>query len=274
MQYIRDTWAKSSFFEHYSLPEELNSRGFDEDFDAPTYLYRTDALKLWKAIGDFTSDFVDEIYQSDAQVAADADLQEWAFETSAPTMGAVPGFPAKFNDKATLVKTMQTIWWIASGLHGAINCPQYDVSLSSFLVQSLSCLCFFVSWGLTRHDFVQYLSFAPNRPLHLRKTLKMCIDEAGDDPDWFFREACGDQMIYKLNIISARMLTLPSETTLTSLSHHYDKAQYGKASYAKFLEVLEELGDEIEARNKYNRDAGRPVYAYLHPSTVPASVDV
>ena len=87
-------------------------------------------MELWNAMGDFITDFVNEVYSSDEEVANDQVVKDWAFETTAPDRGAINGFPKQFNDRATLVRTMQTMWWICSGLHAAVNFPQYDVRQS------------------------------------------------------------------------------------------------------------------------------------------------
>ena len=75
----------------------------------PCYLFREDGMKLWDAYGEFAANYVDEIYQSDADVANDDVVQEWAKETTAFDKAAVPGFPESINDKSTLVKIMQTL---------------------------------------------------------------------------------------------------------------------------------------------------------------------
>ena len=64
--------------------------------------------------------------KSDAEVHEDDDIQAWAKETSAFDKAAVPGFPATIKDKVTLVNILQTLMWIPSGLHAAVNFPQYD----------------------------------------------------------------------------------------------------------------------------------------------------
>ena len=109
MQLIGKMWSRYSFFEKSALPNELANRGFDGDFDMPCYLFREDGMKHWNAYGDFATDFVNEIYDSDEAVAADAVVQEWAVETTDPDRGAVPGFPTSFEDKKTLAYVMQTL---------------------------------------------------------------------------------------------------------------------------------------------------------------------
>jgi hypothetical protein len=129
MQLIKMYWQRYSFFESSGLEKELASRGFDKDFQIPCYYYREDGMKLWNAYGRFAMSFLDEIYKTDSDVAADAVLQEWAKETTDEDKAAIPGFPPSFQDKKTLAEVMQTLFWVASGLHAAVNFPQYDVRL-------------------------------------------------------------------------------------------------------------------------------------------------
>ena len=128
MQLILNYWKKYDFFESSALDRELASRGFSEDFDIPCYHYRTDGLMLWSAYARFARSFVDEVYESDEQVKNDSVLQEWARETTDPNGAAIAGFPKSFDDKETLASTLQTLFWVCSGLHAAVNFPQYDVS--------------------------------------------------------------------------------------------------------------------------------------------------
>ena len=128
MQLIDKYWQEYDFFKTSGLEEELESRGFDAGFDIPCYYYRADGLKIWKAYGQFATDFVNEIYKTDKDVANDPVLQEWADETTDKDKAAIKGFPEKFEKKSVLVKTLQTMWWMCSAQHAAVNFPQYDVS--------------------------------------------------------------------------------------------------------------------------------------------------
>jgi hypothetical protein len=115
----------NSFFECSGFSPELEKRGFDASFDIPCYLFREDGKMIWEAYGKFAANFVDEIYATDEQVKADTGLQKWAQETT--EKAAINGFPKSFEDKQTLVKTLQTLGWISVN-HAAVNFPQYDVS--------------------------------------------------------------------------------------------------------------------------------------------------
>lgn len=141
MQLIGRYWSEYDFFNSSALPRELECRGFTEDFDMPGYLYREDGMKLWKAYGEFAGEFVDEIFRKpdktiDQAIADDPEVQRWASEMASPGRAGIKGFPSPIPNKESLVECMQTIWWICSGLHAAVNFPQYDVSARVLLYVS------------------------------------------------------------------------------------------------------------------------------------------
>ena len=249
MQLIKNRWEKYDFFESSALPNELANRGFEEHMDFPGYYYRSDGMELWTAIGGFTAGFVAEVYESDEAVAADETLQEWAAETTDPDRAAVNGFPTQFKDRATLARTMQTMWWVASGLHAAVNFPQYD-----------------------------YFSYAPNKPLFLRAGMdQFRAADANNDPDWIYREALSDATMFVpriANIVTAQTLTTPSATSITSLAGHYAGCRFGKDSYDKLLHKLAIMGEQIEARNVKIEKAGGLPYPYLLPTNVPPGITI
>ena len=82
-------------------------------------------------MGEFTANFVDEVYPTDEDVARDSVVQAWATEMTDSSKAGVRGFPTAFKDKATLALAMQCMWWVASAFHGAINTSQFDVSSAS-----------------------------------------------------------------------------------------------------------------------------------------------
>lgn len=126
--------------------------------------------------------------------------------------------------------------------------------------------------------FDQYYAFTPNKPLGLNAGMDQFRAADGENnPDWIYESAMGDEGFWvpRLgNLVTAYSLTVPSEKCIDNLSTHYDKTRYGKKSYKKFLAVLDGIGDKIEARNKRNKRIGKLVYSYLHPSNVPASIDI
>lgn len=258
MQLIDEMWSRFSFFDKCSLPNELASRGFDEGFDMPGYLFREDGMKLWKALGGFAKDFVDEVYDSDEAIAEDGVVQEWAAEMTDPDRAAIPGFPESFEDKDTLVLTLQTIMWIVSGLHAAVNVPQFD-----------------------------YYGYVPNKPLGARAALSSMPENDADIRSWMFETYLphvdsGDEFL-KTSTFSGRdaaldmmwmvwVLSLPSDHCLVDLSDNYETV--GTEAYAKFLKNLDPIIDEVEARNEQNKKDGNAVYNCLNPRKIPTSIDI
>jgi hypothetical protein len=246
LQVFQKKWQKYDFFKSSGLDAELESRGFTEDFDMPAYLYREDGMKLWKAYESFAMDFVDELYSSDADVAADEVVQEWARETSYTNKGAVPGFPTSFSDKATVGKVLQTLMWMTSGLHAAVNFPQYD-----------------------------FYAYAPNKPLGARASIEdFPTDESEEEQrKWIFNTFMPDLDSTVANQITLTdILTLPSTHTVNVLDKQFESV--GTASYKSFKKELATIGKGITKRNKKAKANGDAVYHYLHPDVVPASIDI
>ena len=258
MQLIGKMWSRYSFFEKTSLPDELASRGFTEDIKMPAYLYREDGMKLWNAIGDFAKDFVDEIYNSDQAVAADTHIQDWAKETTDADKGAIPGFPTSFEDKETVIKVLQTLMWLSSGLHAAVNFGFYD-----------------------------YYAYVPNKPLNVRADMSTIPKDDEQIREWMFehmfphvrsndtwlRDSSRTGQDATIDIISmAQLLNLPSDHCLDNLSDEF--ATIGKEAYGTFLKRLNAISDGINARNEEAKKANKAMYNYLNPTVVPASIDI
>ncbi len=265
MQLIDKMWSRCSFFEKSSLPNELASRGFTEDIKMPAYLYREDGMKLWNAIGDFAKDFVDEIYESDEAVASDEVVQDWAKETTDHDKGAIKGFPTSFENKDTVVKVLQTLMWVTSGLHAAVNFPQYD-----------------------------FFGFAPNKPFFLKADLSSIPKNDAQIREWMFENMFSDirtddewlkknggiassitmqprsEAVGTLHMV--RILTAPSFYCIDNLSDKF--ATTGTEAYAKFLKKLNGISEEINARNEKAKKAKKAEYNYLNPSNVPVSIDI
>lgn len=258
MQLISKMWSRYSFFEKSSLPNELASRGFTDDVQMPAYLYRLDGMKLWDAIGEFAKDFVDEVYESDQAVAADMYIQDWAKETSDADKGAVPGFPTSFEDKETVIKVLQTLMWLSSGLHAAVNFGQYES-----------------------------YAYVPNKPLSMRADMSTIPSDDEEIREWMFEHvfahiSSNDAWLKSSSlsesdaaidtIQTVRLLTIPSDHCLDNLSEEF--ASIGTAAYATFLKRLHIISDEINTRNEEAKKANKATYNYLNPSVVPASIDI
>lgn len=258
MQLIGKMWSRYSFFEKSSLPNELESRGFTDDVQIPAYYYRDDGMKLWHAIGEFAKDFVDEVYESDQAVAADMYIQDWAKETTDADKGAIPGFPTSFEDKETVTKVLQTLMWVSSGLHAAVNFGQYD-----------------------------FYAYVPNKPLSMRADMSTIPSDDEQIREWMFEHAfaqisSSDDWLKSSTSSGAdaaidmirmgRLLTFPSDHCLDNLSKEF--ASIGTEAYATFLKRLHIISDDINTRNEEAKKANKATYNYLNPSHVPASIDI
>eukprot|EP00536_Pseudo-nitzschia_multiseries_P018055 jgi/Psemu1/248525/estExt_Genewise1.C_20950002 len=245
LQLFLKKWQKYDFFTHSGLPTELESRGFTEDFDMPCYLFREDGMKLWNAYTKFAKDFVDECYASDDDLAMDEVVQEWARETSYADRGAVPGFPTSFTDKATLAKALQTIMWMTSGQHAAINFPQYD-----------------------------FYAYVPNKPLNARASLEAFPSHESEEEQrkWMFENYFPNFECVVDQVGLTKILTLPSTHTIGKLDEQFKDR--GAEAYEDFKKELEGIGNEITERNKKNKKKNGPIYHYLHPDVVPASIEI
>lgn len=92
------------------------------------------------------------------------------------------------------------------------------------------------------------------------------------DRDWIFKNVNAKLDIAKETLQVVRALTLPSNFCIDNLSKNYQTR--GKVPYEMFQNDLKKIGDKINDRNKENKSAGKAVYHYLHPSVVPASIDI
>jgi hypothetical protein len=92
------------------------------------------------------------------------------------------------------------------------------------------------------------------------------------DRDWIFEHVDPEVEIAKETMQVVRALTLPSNFCIDNLSKNYETT--GTASYKIFQDDLKVIGEKINARNLSNKRKKRAVYPYLHPSRVPASIDI
>jgi hypothetical protein len=94
----------------------------------PRFYYRDDGFALWDAITSWVKDIVDIFYKDNNDVINDWELENFTREVvDIGFHGDSKGFPAKIEDKETLVHTISTIIWIVSCQHAVLNFVQYDV---------------------------------------------------------------------------------------------------------------------------------------------------
>lgn len=128
MTTMNDAYFQRSFTD-YALPNDLKNRGVDDTTALPYYPYRDDGLLLWNATYAWVQRYVQHYYQSAKDVQDDTELQAWVAMLTAPAKAADQGAQLKdfgdgkgqIQDVATLVDTITTIVWLATGGHAAIH---------------------------------------------------------------------------------------------------------------------------------------------------------
>lgn len=236
---VLKAWKKWDFLGS-SFPEDLKSRGFDEQGSdgVQDFYFREDGFKIWNALFEYTSDVVNAVYQDDAAVAADQIIQAWAQETADPNQGAVPGFPNAIATRELLAKTLTTIIFLGSAQHSAINFSQY-----------------------------QSLGYVPNRPNVLFKG----IPETEDDMtlnDVF--SALQSFPTAHFQVFFSNFLSTPSLHPMSELPLENN---IPAEIHSKFMANLEQIAVEIEERNQRLEKAGKTPYPYLSPKLIATSID-
>lgn len=128
-------------------PETFGDRGLDDPRVLPMYPFRDDTMRLWKPIRTFVEAYVDVYYSSDADVAADVEIQAWvsALQDQGDQGGrlqgvgvqAAPDQPGVVHTKQALADLAAQIMYQASAYHAALNYSNYEF-LSMPLVMSYS----------------------------------------------------------------------------------------------------------------------------------------
>ena len=122
------------------------------------------------------------------------------------------------------------------------------------------------------------MAYVPNKPLSMRKGLhefesaKQSLSTTSEVREWIFEHGFVNMTDVKEVITTARTLVLPSKHTIGKLDAQF--AELGSAAYTAFKEELDQIGATINERNRENARKGLPIYHYLHPSVVPASIDI
>jgi hypothetical protein len=96
--------------------DDVRKRGLDE---LPNQKYVKYGRLLNKAIGSFTTGYVNAWYASDDDVLADGELQQWA--AACAVLLKTNGFPAAFKKKNTLAKMLKSIIFSSTVAHHAMN---------------------------------------------------------------------------------------------------------------------------------------------------------
>lgn len=223
-------------FAHSSLPVALAERGVADPDRLPGYAYRDDALLHWGAIRDWVREYVGLYYPSDAEVAADTELQAWGTEIGAATGGRINGV-GRVGMVAEVVEALTRVIFTCSVQHAAVNFPQYDL-----------------------------MSYAPNMPL-AGYAPAPTSRRGATEQDYL-------NMLPPLNMAELQMelgytLGTVHYTTLGQYPAGHFRDPRVAEPLARFQARLAEAAQAITARN-----ASRRPYEYLLPAAVPQSINV
>jgi arachidonate 15-lipoxygenase len=118
--------VQSYVFNDAMLPTALKQRGVDDPAQLPVYPYRDDALLIWNAIHKWASDYLAIYYQTDADVQADFELQNWVAELLSHDGGRMQGMgrDGRVQTRDYLVDAVTLIIFTASAQHASVNYPQ------------------------------------------------------------------------------------------------------------------------------------------------------
>ncbi|KAJ1278352.1 hypothetical protein BS78_04G073100 [Paspalum vaginatum] len=253
------TWQ----FDTEALPNDLVKRGLavrgddgELELVIKDYPYANDGLMVWGSIRQWATDYLKVYYKSDADVAADAELQ--AFWDEVRNVGHAdkkdePWWPV-LDTFDSLVETLTTIMWVTSGHHAAVNFGQYHFG-----------------------------GYFPNRPTIIRKGMPV---EGNDDDE--MRKFLAQPEHTLLEMLPTQTQAISIMATLDILSSHSPDEEYlgeyaepswlaepmVKAAFEKFAGRMKEIEGYVDECNNNpelrNRcGAGIVPYELLKPFSEP-----
>jgi len=232
-------------FNEEIFPRKIKQRGVDDP--KLFYPYRDDATKIWDATYTWVSGYLDVYYKSDQDVTDDTELAAWAAELSDTSSngGKVKGFgddeDGVINTLAYLKEAVTMLIFTGSAQHAAVNFTQKDFAGYPPNMPGAGYTPAPSSKPQTEQDY-----------LNLLPALNMA-----------------DDMVDLTNVLSG-----VNYTTLGHYSWRLFKDDMVKSLRDDFLERLEEIEAEINARNEKASVAGITPYDYLLPSNIPQSINI
>lgn len=222
--------------------------GSGPGFDYP---FLQDACPLWNAITDWVCRYVAAFYQSDDDIKADCELQDWA--KTAVEGGKILGL-GEYKNGSTLTGQIQT---------------------RSYLVQVLSQIIFTASVQHTAVNFPQ-ADYGPTMPAGIYRD----FFAEGDAPlsDYLPNAAHFKEVMELWSVLSASQYTelgkyhdnTSSGKKLRSVTDYFDRDDVLE-SRKLFRKTLKAIEKKIEKREGGSRTYP---YKYLLPSLLPQSVNV
>ena len=232
-------------FNQQMLREQLKRRGVLDTNKLPVYPYRDDALRIWDAIYQWVSSYLNIYYKSDLDVRRDTELQAWGADLISFNGGRVIDFGD--NGKGSietlyyLIKATTLIIFTSSAQHAAVNFPQKGI-----------------------------MSYAPAMPL------------AGYCPASSVKEATEEDLLKLLPPLPQAQLQL-FVTYLLGSVYYTRLGKYGYLHFhdlrveiplREFQQNLRQIEKIIEKRNNAAASYLPYAYDYLLPSKIPQSINI
>lgn len=226
-----------------TLPSDLRQRGVDDPEILRRYHYRSDALLLYEVLRDYVYKYLKIYYETDDNVLADEEIQNWRAEMCKPEVDnglgilGIPGDSGKFMSKDQVVTVCTSIIFTCSVGH-AVNFKQYD----------------------------EY-AFPPNYPTKLRgspPTSKAALTEED------ILSALPDKETTLNTMVITKILSQRTTKSLGDFEVNYVYDPAAVQVVKEFREDLKRISSKIKTLNK----SRKPPYPYLDPAQVPNAISV
>lgn len=226
------------------LHHDLAARNVADVEALPDYPYRDDALLVWQAIHEWTTQYIDIYYADDAAVTGDTELAAWVATLASD--GKLKGFKPIVT-RAQLAEVCAMILFTASAQHAAVNFPQKDIMAFSPAVTGAGWAA--APTGQAGHDKAEWLGYMPPLSLALEQL----------------------NVLYLLGSVHYRPLGDYRSNDFPYLEWFRDPAIIGNdGPLARFQATLRGVDERIVARNAERQYP----YPYLQPSLIPTSVNI
>ena len=234
-------------------PKDFAKRGVDDAKALPNYHFREDYLEAWDIVGEYIQGYIDAVYSDNDDVRGDTELQNWIREvTSNPednncVLLNLDTTNGTFTTKEQVFKFIHMIIFSVTFRHGALHNPQFD-----------------------------YISFAPNCPIQLRRGPPTSKDEEYTDEE-IAKEWLADWWLIVKQASFFKSVAVPPRTGFhvgeydKSFEDYLNAHPATKRNLEAFRKRLANMSERIEARDA---EENAIVYPMCDPKRVWRSVCV
>jgi len=228
-------------FDDFDFMKDIEKRGLGE---IQNFYHRDDGKKMWSAMEEYVSDFIDSYYKSDKDIKEDYELQDFVKEVSDNGFVRLRQMnsPKKIQHKDELKSLLVKIIFTTTAKHSSFN-------------------------------FFEYQRFIPNAPYAIEGPLPTELDRGTMTRKQIFdripsREKYGPELAGLFDVMTAAFSD--NQTWLTELPRSLFVNNEIQSIQDKFKKRLEEIEKGILARNK---ELKVPHMALL-PSRTPAGIAI